>query len=104
MNHTTGPWHAQVSEYTGQGQIASEVTGATVAVIFDGAADAALVAAAPDLLAALSSLVEFAHAALSDTIHDDNLRYFERLAYTALDKAVAYRYGDRAAEIEVDHA
>ena len=50
---------------------------------------------------ALGSLVEFAHAALSDTIHDNNLRYFEKKAYTALDKAENYRHGDRAAEIEV---
>ena len=58
-------------------------------------------AAYAEVVKALGSLVEFAHAALSDTIHDDNLRYFEKKAYAALDKAEYFRYGDRAAEIEV---
>lgn len=57
-------------------------------------------AAYADVVRALGSLVEFAHAALSDTIHDDNLRYFEKKAYAALDRAEHYRYGNRAAEIK----
>lgn len=54
--HTPGPWYVQVSEYTGQGLIMSEATGANIAVAYDGPANAALLAAAPELLAALREL------------------------------------------------
>ena len=51
-NETTpGPWYARKSGGDHQGLIASEKTGATVALTYD-VKDAALVAAAPSLLAA----------------------------------------------------
>jgi hypothetical protein len=48
---------------------------------------------------ALGSVLEFCHAALDGTVHDDNLRYYERMAYAALDQAEYYRLGHRAEEI-----
>lgn len=39
------------------------------------------------VVTALASLVEFAHAALADTIHADTLAYYEQLAHAALDHA-----------------
>lgn len=48
---------------------------------------------------ALGSVIEFCHAALEGTCHDDNLRYYERMAYAALDRADGYKHGDRAQEI-----
>jgi hypothetical protein len=40
----------------GQSAIASEANGKTVAIAYDGKADAHLIAAAPDLLAALETI------------------------------------------------
>lgn len=52
--HTPGPWggRLQGGPYD-QGLIISEATGANVAVVYNGPADTDLLAAAPDLLAAL---------------------------------------------------
>lgn len=49
--HTPGPWYAE-STGNHQGLVISEITGANVAVAYDGEADTALIAAAPELLAA----------------------------------------------------
>jgi hypothetical protein len=58
--HTLGPWYSQPTaghDIHGQSAIASEATGKTVAIAYDGKADARLLAAAPDLLLALQSLL-----------------------------------------------
>ena len=59
--HTPGPWYSQPTaghEMHGQSAIASEANGKTVAIAYDGKADAHLLAAAPDLLAALRVIAE----------------------------------------------
>jgi hypothetical protein len=58
--HTPGPWYSQPTaghETHGQSAIASEATGKTVAIAYDGQTGARLIAAAPDLLAALETCV-----------------------------------------------
>lgn len=64
----------------GQGTIADEDTGRTVALAYDGAKDGALLAAAPELLEALSLALEAAKLA---AIHDhpetgENLPWFQQ--------------------------
>lgn len=55
--HTPGPWYtASTGNY--QGLVISETTGENVAVTYNGDADAALVASAPELLDALESVVD----------------------------------------------
>lgn len=57
-SHTPGPWHYRVgADPHNQGQVSSESTGATVAITYgdEGGANAHLIAAAPDLLAALEA-------------------------------------------------
>lgn len=56
MNHNRGPWHAAKSANR-QGLVVSESTGANIAVTYDKR-DAAIVAAAPDLLDALQMLLK----------------------------------------------
>lgn len=54
--HTPGPWHAGKSagyETHGQMLINPEADGRTIAVVYNGAANARLIAAAPELLEAL---------------------------------------------------
>lgn len=54
--HTPGPWYLMPTaghDMHGQSAIAQEATGNTVAVAYDGKADARLLAAAPELLEAL---------------------------------------------------
>ncbi len=59
--HTPGEWYAKPTAGNHQYIIASESTGATVALIYDPSnGDAALIAAAPDLLAALRDLLDYA--------------------------------------------
>lgn len=58
--HTPGPWcYHKGSDPHNQGQIYSEATGATVAISYsdEGGANAALIAAAPEMLAALEAFV-----------------------------------------------
>lgn len=50
--HTPGPWYEKMQS-SGQGLIASEATGQTVAIAYAGDADARLIAAAPEMLALL---------------------------------------------------
>ena len=52
-------------------------------------ANAPLIAAVPELLIALESLVEFVHAALGGTAHDDTLQHYERIARRAIARAKA---------------
>jgi hypothetical protein len=68
--HTPGPWYSQPTaghETHGQSAIASEATGKTVAIAYDGEADARLLAAAPELLEALNNLA----GGLVDYMNDD---------------------------------
>lgn len=50
--HTAGPWYASRTAGNHQGLVIAEATGVTVAITYDRK-DARLIAAAPDLLAAL---------------------------------------------------
>ncbi len=59
--HTPGPWYDKNSAGNHQGMVISEATGATVAVVYDKR-DTRLLAAAPDLLAALQAV----HAGFMD--------------------------------------
>lgn len=54
--HTAAPWHGRVQS-SGQGLIMG-ADGQNVAVVYDGEADTALIAAAPELLEALKALLE----------------------------------------------
>ena len=47
-----------------------------------------LMAAAPALRHALESVIEFAHAALSGTVHEDNLTFFEGMARKAIKESL----------------
>jgi hypothetical protein len=58
--HTPGPWCSHPTaghEMHGQSAIASEASGKTVAIAYDGRADAHLLAAAPEMLEALRAMV-----------------------------------------------
>ena len=58
--HTPGPWYSRPTaghEMHGQSAIASEASGKTVAIAYDGRADAHLLAAAPELLEALRAMI-----------------------------------------------
>ncbi|MCP4541718.1 MAG: hypothetical protein GY832_31690 [Chloroflexi bacterium] len=58
--HTPGPWAGQKTaghEIHSQSAVYDEVTGESIAIVYDGEANARLIAAAPDLLAALTTLV-----------------------------------------------
>jgi len=61
--HTPGPWAARgTNQLHNQGVIDSEHEGMTVAVAYNFAEDAALIAAAPDLLEALREVLpDLAH-------------------------------------------
>lgn len=59
--NTQGPWNASASAGNHQGLVISESTGKTVALTYERT-DAALVAAAPELLECLASMVDdYAH-------------------------------------------
>ena len=58
--HTPGPWYSAPTaghDMHGQSAIASEANGKTVAIAYDGKADARLIAAAPEMLEALRAMV-----------------------------------------------
>ena len=60
--HTPGPWYPHPTaghETHGQSAIASEVSGKTVAIAYDGGADARLLASAPELLEELCNAREW---------------------------------------------
>jgi hypothetical protein len=124
MNHTTEPWW-QIRNHAGAPTAAiaygnqqgpHEIIAKTVGQRGDGLkmrranADRIVAcvngcagldpAAYADVVRALGSVIEFCHAALDGTCHDDNLRYYERMAYAALDRADGYKHGDRTKEIK----
>lgn len=96
MQHTLGPWRA-----TPWGQTISIDSPDFLGIAFlnpkgnhnagipnpTAVANANLIAAAPDLYNALGSLLQFAEAALSGTIHDDNLQHYAQIARAAIAKA-----------------
>ena len=55
--HTPGPWYAPRMLYGDQGLIVAEETGENIAVSYDKK-NARLIAAAPDLLAALTQIID----------------------------------------------
>lgn len=55
MRHTPGPWYTTTKKDDSQGMISQETTGKTIAVSYDSK-DAAIIAAAPELLEALEAL------------------------------------------------
>lgn len=73
--HAPGPWYARPSagnDIHGQSIVASESTGKSIAVVYDGNADAQLIATAPDMLAALRDVVEeLKHAAHIVNLDED---------------------------------
>lgn len=70
---TPGPWYVHnAANIAEQGLIVSEVTPDTVAVSYRHA-DAALLAAAPDLLAALRDLEQIARQQLDQSATNDGL-------------------------------
>jgi hypothetical protein len=74
-SHTPGPWYEQPSaghERHGQSIVASERTGKTIAVVYDGNADAQLIAAAPDLLAALRNLFDDWVTLVGEDLREEN--------------------------------
>lgn len=87
--HTPAPWNA-ANTGNHQGLVISEANGANVATTYDKA-DAALVAAAPDLLSALKSLVSDFEDVLptlrSAGWQTHNEQATLRRAYTAIQKA-----------------
>ncbi len=85
QKHTPGPWYAARSSGS-QGLIISEANGANVAVSYDPH-DAPLIAAAPDLLAALSQLLDSPDLNL-DELHPET-RLLMRDARDAIAKAEA---------------
>ena len=54
--HTPGPWYTTSTEESRQGLISAEVSGVNVAVSYDPK-DAHIIAAAPEMLEALTDLV-----------------------------------------------
>lgn len=59
--HTPGPWSSSGTaghETHGQSVVYSESSGTDIAIIYDGKSNAHLIAAAPDLLAALDDITD----------------------------------------------
>ena len=88
--HSTGPWTAMVTDTMGDTpalwDIVQRSSGGTVAEIQShNPDDAALVAAAPDLLAALQALV--GEADLGEIDHDDGTRALLAQARAAIARA-----------------
>ena len=88
--HSTGPWTAMVTDTMGDTpalwDIVQRSSGGTVAEIQShNSDDAALVAAAPDLLAALQALV--GEADLGEIDHDDGTRALLAQARAAIARA-----------------
>jgi hypothetical protein len=87
--HTPGPWSDAPGFHpyerhilSGGGLIARVGVG-----VEGGAANACVIAAAPDLLYALANVTEFMQQALAGTIHQDNVEFFGAMARTAMAKA-----------------
>jgi len=89
---------AQAVGQRGDGMARRRANAAHIVACVNGCTDLDPAAYA-DVVKALGSVIEFCHAALDGTVHDDNLRYYERMAYAALDRADGYKHGDRAKEI-----
>lgn len=88
-NFTPGPWKIAQWEQTtsikandGVGDV--YICNLTQGQGDEGRANARLIASAPELLTALESLIEFAHAALSGTVHADTLQNYEAIARAAI--------------------
>jgi len=67
MKHTPGSWISKPTaghNTHGQSVIYSEKDGNDIAIIYDGEANAQLIAAAPELLEALKTIMDIYHAAI----------------------------------------
>ena len=90
--HTPGPWYATMGS-GGQGLVASETSGQTVAVVYRGVPDAHLIAAAPEMLEALRQIMIEADAIANDhrdrdeEQDADNLDTLALMALDAITKA-----------------
>lgn len=93
--HSTGPWTSMVTDTMGDTpalwDIVQRSSGGTVAEIQShNPDDAALVAAAPDLLAALQALV--GEADLGEIDHDDGTRALLAQARAAIARATGRQF------------
>lgn len=84
--HTPGPWeYAPTAGHETHGQSVVYNDGLSIAIVYDGEANARLIAAAPDLLQACK-------AAVVSLIEDEHYQEFKNLIST-LDKAIAEAEG-----------
>jgi hypothetical protein len=86
--HTPGPW---ITASTGNHQrlVISERTGANVAVAYNGEADSALIAAAPDLLAACQETLETLREMTTEEYQRGGDKHARELLEAAIRKAEA---------------
>ena len=85
QTHTPGPWEAQnTAGYDTHGQaVVYDASGKDVAIVYDGDANALLIAAAPDLLDALRRITMF----IDDKPEEDALADIDEIARAAIEKA-----------------
>ena len=86
VQHTAGPWSSQGTaghEKHGQSVVYSDTDGKDIAIVYAGEANANLIAAAPELLGALKSLMEMRHKCFIPNPGD----WWDRMAETAIAKA-----------------
>ncbi len=87
QKHTPGPWESQATagyETHGQRAVYAEENGKDIAIVYDGEANARLIAAAPELLEACKALVGSDHDGKSFT---SRAALATRLARAAIAKA-----------------
>ncbi len=93
--HTPGPWYSQPTaghEMHGQSAIASEANGKTVAIAYDGRADARLLAAAPEMLEALRAMVARAPF-IDQSVTEDGLANCDALVKAR--RAISHAEGEQ---------
>lgn len=85
QTHTPGPWYdGKMATNSDQGIVASEITGESIAVIYDKK-NLPLIAAAPELLEALKLLADYAERVSADICDQDTGWFYQFGAAT--DKA-----------------